>query len=208
MSAYGVPVSLERLCGLVASGGIVVYPTETLWGIGGDARRVQVVERVKQVKGISGGRPFPVLVDSVDRALTVGGATAPGFEMLVRRFWPGGLTLAIPVGDGLLAEASGPFGTVGLRLSADPLATRLAAAAGGFLVSTSANFTGQAPPSRLSEVDERLLRLVDGYPVEDVLCRGVASTVLELVRGGWEVRRAGAVTVEELAAVLPGLLRA
>lgn len=198
--------SIERLCGLVAAGGVVVYPTETLWGIGGDARRLDVVARVRAVKGISGDRPFPVLVDSMERALAVGGGEAPGFEALVRRFWPGGLTLAVPVSDPALAGASGPYGTVGLRLSADPVATRLAGAAGGFLVSTSANFTGSPPPTSLGEVDGRLLALVDGWPDQDVLCRGVASTVLELAGGNWVVRRAGAVSAAELAEVVPGRL--
>jgi len=207
MRAAASALSVERLCEVVAGGGVVVYPTETLWGIGGDARRLDVVERVARIKGISGGRPFPVLVDSVERALLVGGNEVPGFEVLVRRFWPGGLTLAIPVSDSLLASASGPFGTVGLRLSANGLATRLAAAAGGFLVSTSANFTGQPPASLLAEVDRRLLTETDGWPDEDVACGGVPSTVLEREGGFWVVRRAGAVLPEELAAVIPGTLR-
>jgi len=206
MKTLSGAMDLDRLCGIVSAGGVVVYPTETLWGIGGDARRPEVVARIREVKGISGGRPFPVLVDSVDRALAAVAGSVPGFEALARRFWPGSLTLAVPVVVKSLLIASGPFGTVGLRLSAEPVATRLAEAAGGFLVSTSANFTGVMPPSCLAEVDARLLALVDGRPLADVLCQGVPSTVLEFSKRRWVMRRAGAVPVDELAQEIPGLL--
>jgi L-threonylcarbamoyladenylate synthase len=202
-----VPHSLAEACRTVAAGGVVVYPTETLWGLGGDATSRPVVERIARIKRIDAVRPFPVLAATVAAAVRAASPGLPRFEELVRTFWPGGLTLAVPVRLAGLAHMMGPDGTVGLRVSANRQACELAVAAGGFLVSTSANLTGSRPPACLAEVSDEILSQVDGVVGSEATVGGAASTVLLWRGGAWEVRRVGAVPAEELRRVLGELLR-
>jgi len=184
-------LDVQQGAAVVASGGIVVYPTETLWGLGGNARDSAVAARVRAIKmvpsplvgqgtlgtipsplvgqGRSGGpapalstRPFAVLVDSRERFLSVVSGDTPGLRNLVARFWPGALTIAVPTSDAALLKACGKDGRVAFRLSANPVACRLAEACGGFLISTSANFSGARPPASLCEVAVDLVALTAG----------------------------------------------
>jgi L-threonylcarbamoyladenylate synthase len=191
-------LTLEQACEVVARGGLVLYPTETLWGIGGDARRMDVVQRILACKGIAQHRPFPVLADSVLGVQQICPPNLAGMDDLVRQFWPGGLTLAVPVNDPDLERCVGLNGQVGLRLSALDVPTELARACGGFLVSTSANATGAPPPLSLAQIAPPILQAADGVVGAGVLAGGDPSTLLVYQRGSWSVGRVGAIPLDAL----------
>jgi L-threonylcarbamoyladenylate synthase len=204
-------LSLNDARSIVASGGIVVYPTETLWGLGGNALLSSVSDRVKEVKQVVGNRPFPVLADSVARVLAVVAQDISGLDELIERFWPGGLTLVLPLSQDcnqavgslpLSALPSGPQGGVALRVSAHPAAVALATAAGGFLVSTSANLTGVEPPRRAGEVSNAVIHATDGIVDDKSIGDGRASTLLEYNNGCWHLLRKGVVSSRELGQIL------
>lgn len=186
-------LSLPQAVELVAQGGVIVYPTETLWGVGGRALDRAVYARVLCAKGIAAPRPVPVLAADADVAgefvLPV-----PGLPALVERFWPGGLTLVLPPANRHLEHLLGPDGGLALRVSAHPVAQALAAAAGGLLLSTSANLTGQRPPQRLEEVASEFLSATDGAVEWGEAATGLPSTLL-VFRDGWRVGRVGSVPV-------------
>ncbi len=198
-------LTLEEAACIVAAGGVVVYPTETLWGIGGDACRPDVTWRVLAAKRIFGQRPFPVLASSMEQVRRIV-PSLDGLEELAEAFWPGALTLVVPVRERSLAHLQGPSGGVGLRISANPVATALAEAAGGLLVSTSANFTGQPPPTTLAEVSPLLLDATDGAVEWSGTCGGKPSTLLVCEPWGWVRGRSGAIDDAALRAVLGGRL--
>ena len=191
-------LSLKSACRSLAEGGVIIYPTETLWGIGGDARLAEVAARVLKAKGIDLPRPFPVLADTVERALAVA-EPVPGLDLLAGRFWPGSVTLVVPVRDETLARTAGQGGRVGLRVCSLPQVARLAASCGGFLLSTSANLTGDPPPLSLAEVSMELRRRVDGCLAWSGICGGLPSTVVAWEPQGWAVVREGAVPLAEVA---------
>lgn len=194
-------LSLRLACRSLAEGGVIIYPTETLWGIGGDARLPAVAARVRKAKRIDLPRPFPVLADTVERALAVA-EPVPGLALLAREFWPGSVTLVVPVRDETLARTAGQDGKVGLRVCSLPDVTRLAASCGGFLLSTSANLTGDPPPLSLAEVSMELRRRADGCLAWSGVCGGLPSTVLAWGPKGWRLQRAGAILVADLARVV------
>lgn len=198
-------LSVKQAGYVVKRGGIVVYPTETLWGLGGDARNPEVVQRVREIKRTTQARPMPVLAESVALVIRLIDGIPPGFVPLTRSFWPGSLTLALPV-KGKLLHHVGCNGLVAFRVSANPIAARLCAAAGGLLVSTSANFTGTAPPAALAEVDPALIAVTDGAVSSDERSSGLPSTVLLWKEGNWYLARAGAVEVEQIRKLIPSLL--
>ncbi len=192
----------------VAGGGLVLYPTDTLYGMGGDATRVEVAARVLAIKGLTTPRPFPILVPSLGPALR---ATAPAartaLEALARAAWPGALTVVVPL-DGpaqvRLAPAA-PGGTAGFRMPAHPAARYLAARAGGFLIGTSANPAGAPPPDGPEALDPELVRVTDAWVAAAPPCGGRASTVLDLTGDAPRVLRAGDLDPALLLALLRDL---
>lgn len=194
--------SVEEGANQCANGAVVLYPTETLWGVGGDARNPEVAAQVLAAKGIDSPRPFPVLCDSVERALNVVDGELPGLRELAGRFWPGGLTLVVPVLDRRLADVAGLDGRVGLRVSAVESATLLAKGVDGFLLSTSANLTGSPPPHAFHEIDLRVKERVDGAVDTQRVAQGEPSTLLSFENGVWCCLRPGAVSRGELVAIL------
>ncbi len=191
-------LDLEQACGILAAGGVIVYPTETLWGIGGNARSPATAAAVLKAKGIHSPRPFPVLADSVDRALAVA-EPVEGLAELASRFWPGSVTAVVPVTDADLAKTAGQDGKVGLRVCSIPEVARLAASCGGFLLSTSANLTGESPPQSPRDVNPELVELTGGMLDWSGACSGLPSTVVVWEPSGWMVVREGAVPSSELA---------
>lgn len=193
-------LSLRQAVDLVAGGGVVVYPTETLWGLGGAALDRRVHARVMSAKGILRPRPVPVLAASIEVVReTV--PPVPGLEELAGEFWPGSLTLVLPSADPLLHHLVGPGGGLGVRVSAHPVAQALAIAGGGLLLSTSANRTGQTPPSELAAVAPELLAASDGAVEWSGVSAGAPSTLL-IYEDGWRLARAGAIPAAALRSIL------
>ena len=190
---------------LVAGGGLVVYPTDTLYGMGGDATRATVAARVLAIKGITTPRPFPILVPSLGPAREAAGPKArPALDALVRSAWPGALTVIVPLHEDArrrLAPAA-PNGTAGFRMPAHPAARYLAARAGGYLIGTSANLAGAPPPAGPDALDPNLITMVDAWLEEAQPCGGRASTVLDLTGDEPAVLRSGDLDPARLLALL------
>ena len=195
-------LSLREACRLVAQGAVIIYPTETVWGIGGRADSREVVERILSIKRIAAGRPFPVLVASRNQGLTTAATGISGFRRLTREFWPGPLTLVVPMADPDGCVCAARDGTVGLRLSALPEACSLARSAGGLLVSTSANRTGQEAPASAQDVSQELRSSADGVLDSEARGAGAASTLLAYLDGRWKLIREGAVPRQRIREVV------
>ena len=155
---------------LQAPGGVVLYPTETLYGIGGRAGDALAAHRVGELKG-RGLQPLVVLVGEIPE----------DFEGLARElaedFWPGPLTLIVPAPPWVCPEVCAPDGSVGLRWSGHPVVSALVRAVGP-ITSTSANRTGQAPPRRAQAVDLQVDAVVDGGELPEAL----ASTLVHVAQ--------------------------
>ena len=142
----------------------MIFPTETFYGLGCLAADAAAVARIYQLKRRPVQRPLPLLAADADQAGAVVWLEAAPPE-LTARFWPGPLSLLLPVRPGLPASlvsagAGGEDGAAGkaaLRVSPHPLAARLARLAGGALTASSANLSGRAPARRLEELDPELL---------------------------------------------------
>jgi L-threonylcarbamoyladenylate synthase len=197
----------------VTGGGLLAYPTETVWGLGVDAASDQALERLRDWKGRGGTTPVAVLVESIDAAREAGFELGDGAVTLAERFWPGPLTLVVRGPGGLARGVARGDGAVGLRCSSHPLAgvlaRRLRRECQVFLTSTSLNHSGEPPASTLEEAralcgggdEEPLLLPVDG-------CESggdAASTVIDTTESPPRVLRWGALRREELEPVLAEL---
>ena len=191
---------VRRAADVLRAGGLVAFPTDTVYGLAAMPTDRAAVARIYQVKGRNAGRPISLLLSDADRLAEV--AVAPqGTRPLMRRFWPGGLTLVFQKTAAVVEEVSlGP--TIGVRIPDLPLARELIRAAGGILAVTSANRSGELSPLTAAEVLEQLGEqielLIDGGP-----CRGgVPSTVLDCTVWPPVILRHGVIAESEIRAVL------
>ena len=153
---------------LVLKRGGVVVPTDTVYGIAGDALRPMVIRKIRQLKGHRARKPFPWLVADFVMAQRYA-QFSPGARVLARRVWPGAVTLVLP--------RRGARGSLGLRIPAHPWLRKLIAAFGRPVVGTSANRSGLLP-AKTARAASRMLSdadlIVDGGP-----CRRMPSQVLD-----------------------------
>lgn len=184
--------------------GLVVYPTETFYGIGARALHATAVRRVAALKARLGEDAKPISVIVADRAMAarVVSRVSRVAAALMERFWPGPLTLVLPARDDLPAELAGGTGCVGIRVSSHPIARALAAAIDEPITATSANRAGEPAACDLAAARGALGAAVDAYVDGGVLAGGSGSTVLLVGDDGARVLRAGAVSSAALRDVL------
>jgi L-threonylcarbamoyladenylate synthase len=193
---------VEAAAAVLRRGGLVAYPTETFYGLGALARDAAAVDRLALAKGRPDGKPLPLL--AADRAQVDEVAILPSAAVrLADAFWPGPLTLVVPARAGLAAGIHAGTGTVGVRIPASEVARALARAAGGAIVSTSANLAGEAPPARPEAIAPALragVHVLDGGAAPG----GLPSTVVAVEAGGVRLVRDGAVPFGAVLARLRG----
>jgi L-threonylcarbamoyladenylate synthase len=195
-----------RLAPLVAAaadvlrrGGIVAYPTETFYGLGALASHRGALARLAAAKLRPEGKPLPLL--AADRAqVDVVAALSPLAERLAARFWPGPVTLVLPARPGLDEVVTAGTGTVGVRVPGSAVARALAAAAGGAIVSTSANVSGEPPPADARALSAALRARIDHVLDAGPTPGGLPSTVVDVTGGAVALVRAGAVPFASILA--------
>jgi len=194
-------VALATAARVLAAGGIVVYPTETLYALGADACNPAALQRLIELKGREVGKPVAVLVGSIAMLRELAAEIPPEAEVLMRRFWPGPLTLVLRARASVAPVLTGGGDGIGVRLSSHRLATALVRALGRPVTAPSANLAGMQPPVRVDEARAYFDTRVDYYLDGGRLHGEPASTVVD-VRAGLEVIRLGAVALDELCAAL------
>ncbi len=201
-----LPVAAEH----VRAGGVLAYPTETVYGFGGVATAAGV-DALVRTKGRAPGKPFLLLVCSRAMVTALGLELTGDAERLAMRYWPGPLTLVLPGGGAELNERlRGPEGGVAVRWTPHPGLGRLLETIGQPMTSTSANAPGQ-PPARSAAaiagswraaLDRGVLLLLDG----GVLASSPASTMVDCTGRHPRVIRPGAIASATLRETVPDLI--
>ena len=178
---------------IMKGGGLVAYPTDTVYGLGCDPWSGDAVDRLFEAKGRE-GKPVPVLCSRLAdaEAVVVLDEVALG---LANRFWPGALTIVAPLRRAVPFRLDQGSGWLGVRVPDSEVARALAAGLSGWVAGTSANLSGQPSCRTAQEVDQRLGDRIDAV-VDGGLTSGVESTVVKVVAGAVEVLRRGAIGVE------------
>lgn len=191
----------ERAAEVLATGGILVYPTETLYAVGGRALDARAARRAVLSKGRPEGKPLPVIAADVEQARSLCASWPAVAAALAEAFWPGPLTLVLPASPEVPAEVRAGGLTVAVRVSPAVVARALARAAGP-LVATSANRAGEPPGRTCAEavaaVGAAVSLAIDAGPSPSA----VPSTVVDLTSAEPRVLRAGAVAESALRAAL------
>src|SRR3989338_4881705 len=183
------PAALAEAAAVLRAGGLVAFPTETVYGLGADATNPKAVERLNQVKGRPPEKPYSLHLHQAEQMRPYVSSVPAAAATLIERFWPGPLTVVLPGKDGK---------TVGFRLPDHPVARAFLKACGVPVAAPSANRSGSPPPTDAQEVlaalDGAVDCLLDGGPTRF----GRESTVVEVVGGRVEIRREGAISKDAI----------
>jgi L-threonylcarbamoyladenylate synthase len=196
------PAVLAEAADLLRAGRLVVFPTETVYGLGADATNAAAASAVFAAKGRPAINPLIVHVPSGGDVLRVAGDFPESARRLVERFWPGPLTLVLPKGRAVAEAVTGGGPTVAVRVPAHPVALGLLRAAGVPVAAPSANRSSQLSPTTAAHVlaglDGRVDLVIDAGPTTG----GLESTVLDLTRTPPRLLRPGLIAPGELEAVV------
>lgn len=193
---FNCTAGIAECAAIVRNGGVVVFPTDTIYGIGSDPYNDGAVARIFSIKGRDEGKPLPVLAYSVADAEKVAALGKTG-RALAGRFWPGALTLVAPIADRKIsARVTAGSSSVAVRVPNNKCVLLLLKEC-RYLVGTSANISGGRPSKSADEIVESGLSgfdaLLDGGAVE----RGVESTIVD-VTGKPKILREGAIKSGEV----------
>ncbi|GGO11243.1 threonylcarbamoyl-AMP synthase [Microbispora rosea subsp. aerata] len=193
---------IEKAAGVLRAGGLVAFPTETVYGLGANAENPAAVARVFQVKGRPSSHPLIVHIADPRRLGDWVEEVPATARLLAERFWPGPLTLVLRRGRRVSREATGGMETVAVRVPGHPVALALLSAFGGGVAAPSANRFGSVSPTTAGHVRAELGDAVD-FVLDGGPCDvGVESTIVDLTGDAPEVLRPGGVTREDLEAAL------
>ncbi|MDB4349402.1 L-threonylcarbamoyladenylate synthase [Omnitrophica bacterium] len=177
---------------IIRNGGLVAFPTETVYGLGGNLLNKNVIDRLYKIKRRPADKPLTIHISNIDAVKEMVAHIPPFAQRLIDRFWPGPLTIILNSKDGK---------SVGFRMPSNKVALCLIEASGVPVVAPSANISGNRPPRKIEEVledlDEGIDMVLDGGPTEV----GIESTVVDATSFPCKVLREGAIAEAELKEV-------
>ena len=182
------------------TGGLVVYPTDTVYGLGCDPFNVETVKRVFRVKG-ERKKPLPILASDIEHVEKIA-YLSKNARKIVDRFWPGPLMIIVPKKPTLPNIVTCNLGSVGVRVPKHDLAIQFISLSNGLLVGTSANKTGKKPALTASEAAEQLGEEIDVILDMGPTSLGEPSTVIDLTSEKPKILREGPVSSKDIYSFL------
>lgn len=192
-------MTIQEGARIIQSGGVVAFPTETVYGLGANALDANAVRWVYELKGRPATSPLIVHVDSIEMAQALAAEWPIVAEGLARRYWPGPLTIVVRKSASIPDEVTAGLDTVGLRMPAHPLALEFIRTCGVPLAAPSANRFTELSPTRAEHVLAAFgeaVPVIDGGPTNV----GIESTVVSVVDGGMTLLRPGMVVIPGVTA--------
>jgi L-threonylcarbamoyladenylate synthase len=196
------PENLASAVEALKRGHVIVFPTETLYGLGADALNEAAVEKVFQLKGRASGKPISVLVANQEMLDTLIAKVPSTAQRLIDQYWPGPLTLILPGRKNISKYLCNSSGGVGVRISSQPIAASLVNGLGRPVTATSANPSGKEPARTLQEAKNYFANQVDVFIEAGALASRSGSTVVEVMEDSIRIIREGEIDASELRQVL------
>ncbi len=203
---------ISEAANIIRQGGLVAFPTETVYGLGGDAFDANAAAGIYAAKGRPSDNPLIVHIGEVSDLEKLSDSVPKSAYALAERFWPGPLTIIIRKNDRVPMSITGGLNTVAVRLPANPVARDIIRESGTFVAAPSANLSGRPSPTTgahvIADLSGRVDMIVDGGDIEI----GLESTIVDLSEEVPVVLRPGYITPKELSEVLgnvimdPGLM--
>ena len=197
--------AFEKAGKIIKNGGLVAFPTETVYGLGGDALRPESSLKIYAAKGRPSDNPLIVHIADPEALSLIADPVPEEARMLAEAFWPGPLTMILKKTDKVPPETTGGLDTVAIREPDHPTALSFIRHAGGYIAAPSANLSGSPSPTEALHVIRDLSGRIDMI-LDDGKCRvGLESTIVDLSTDRPVILRPGRITLEELKKLLPGV---
>ena len=193
---------IEAATAILADGGLVAFPTETVYGLGADAGSAAAVTGIFEAKGRPKDHPLIVHIADAGEIHRYANRVPSEAELLADAFWPGPLTIVVDRGDRIAPETVGGLDTVGIRVPDHPMALELLTRFGGPVAAPSANRFGSVSPTTAQHVVDDLGSAVDLVLDGGPCAVGVESTIIDLTGSAPKLLRPGGISAVELEAVL------
>ena len=193
--------TLSAAIAALKGGDVIVFPTETLYGLGADALNGAAVEKIYQLKGRDAANPIPVLVANRKMLGVIVAEVPPLAKRLIDQFWPGPLTLVLPARKELPRPLLNSAGGVGVRISSQAIANELVKGLGRPLTATSANLSGKPPARTVDEAKKYFAAEINVFVDGGELISKTGSTVAEINGETIKIIRQGEIGSSELERV-------
>lgn len=191
-------MTIQRAIEILKKGGVVAFPTETFYGLGGDPTNAKTIARLFKIKKRDGTKPIPLILSSekILQKWVVG--IKKREKNLIKKYWPGPLTLICRAKKEVHPQLTAGSGKIGVRVSNEPIARKLAQALGGAITATSANFSGEPSISTANEVLRRLGKKIDGVVSRKKMKPSKGSTIIDVTEKELKLIREGDISFEEI----------
>lgn len=187
---------------ILRRGGLVAFPTETVYGLGGDALNPTSSKRIYAAKGRPSDNPLIVHIYRFEDIYKITGDVPEEARRIADAFWPGPLTMILPKSDAVPYETTGGLDTVAIRMPSHPAAQKLIEYSGGYIAAPSANTSGKPSPTVAKYVVEDMMGRIDAIIDGGEVGIGLESTIIDLTVSPPQILRPGYITREKLSAVL------
>ena len=199
--SHQVMSQVDRAIEILKEGGIVAFPTDTVYGLGGNVFSIEAAERIYRVKQRPGHIPLPVLLADSTQLADIVAAVPETARYLMRHFWPGGLTLVLPKKDTLPDIITAGSDKVAVRIPDHVVPLALIRGLGAPIIGTSANISDKPSPVTAEEVDQQIGSQID-LIIDMGRCRGgLESTVVDVTGETPVILRQGIIPEEEIKRV-------
>lgn len=193
---------IEKAGQIIKQGGLVAFPTETVYGLGADGLNPEAVKKVYKAKGRPSDNPMILHISEIEQVYGIATEVTPEHLKLMEAFWPGPMTVVMECKDIVPMETTGGLRTVGIRLPKTDTARELITAAGTPIAAPSANLSGKPSPTKASHVLDDLDGRIDAI-IQGGECQvGIESTVLTIKEGKVIILRPGLITPTDIEQVL------
>lgn len=196
------PADLKKAGDIIRRGGLVVFPTETVYGLGANARNPRACAGIYAAKGRPGDNPLIVHLPDPFKIPTLASEISPDAALLIEAFMPGPLTIILPKKTNIPSQVTAGLPDVGIRIPSDPVARDFLRHAGVPVAAPSANLSGRPSPTSFEMAWEAMEGRADAVIRGGDSSVGLESTILRLSRGEVEILRSGKISQEDIARVL------
>ncbi len=191
----------EQAGKILKNGGIVAFPTDTVYGLGAIYTDKEAVSKIFEAKGRDEGKPLSILISDLSEVNLLTNEVSQKAQKLMQKYWPGALTLIVKKKDGIPDNVTACGDTIGIRMPKSEAARNIIKAAGKPLAAPSANTSGKRSATKAKEVledlDGKIEMLIDGGTADI----GIASTVVDTTKEPFEILREGVITKEMIESI-------
>jgi L-threonylcarbamoyladenylate synthase len=193
---------IQKAVAVVRQGGVIVFPTSTLYGMGADAGNPQAIRKIYAIKARSLHQPILILIGETTWLPPLVKEIPPAAADLMEAFWPGGMTMVFRASDQVSPELMGDTGKIGIRLPVHPVAAAIVSGLGSPLTGTSANLSGQAGCADIADLDGRVAGQLDAVVDAGPLKGGRGSTIIDVTEDPPRILRDGTISRRQIQSVL------